>query len=104
MITTATDIAIKAVIDAMRESKLSPNRVAILLALSNGGTMRMTEAAKLCGISTAAGTGLVLSMVKAGLIYRCNSSEDLRAVYITITKAGRKLSDELTDQVDRNLK
>lgn len=67
---------------------LSATSTATLVALDRGGPRRITELARIAGITQPSVTSLVTTLERAGLAERRSDPADRRAVLVAITPAG----------------
>ncbi len=56
---------------------------------------RMSDVADWCKVSTAAATGLIDRMEKAGQVMRHHSPHDRRSIFLALTKDGNALAEKL---------
>jgi MarR family transcriptional regulator, lower aerobic nicotinate degradation pathway regulator len=63
----------------------------------------MLELARYLGLDKSSMTGLVTRAEKRGLVQRLPSPHDGRAVQVSLTPAGRQLTDRCTAEVDRRI-
>ncbi|MFT4219749.1 MAG: MarR family transcriptional regulator [Microbacterium sp.] len=78
---------------AAAEGGLSPTAASTLLRLSEGGPQRVTDLARLEGVSQPAMTQLADRLVKEGLAVRRASEDDGRVVLLDATAAGAATVD-----------
>lgn len=56
---------------------------------------RMTEISAWCKVSTAAATGLVDRMEKAGQVNRLHVAHDRRSIFLNLTEKGKETAEKL---------
>ena len=61
---------------------------------------RMTDIAEWCQVSTAAATGLIDRMEKAGQVKRLHVAHDRRSIFLCLTKDGDTLAEKLLNAFD----
>jgi DNA-binding MarR family transcriptional regulator len=57
--------------------------------------LSMTSISLICGVSTAAVTGMVDRLVKKGLVQRVDSKFDRRIITVELTDKGREYADKI---------
>ena len=67
----------------------------IVLYLGLHGPQNMSEIARQMRVTTAAATGVVDKLVRAGLVVRSHDEHDRRAVRIDLSGAGRRMLGQL---------
>ncbi|MBE9011290.1 MarR family transcriptional regulator [Pseudanabaenaceae cyanobacterium LEGE 13415] len=86
---------------------LTPTQGQILTLLIEDGESRLSDVAKQLGVTAATASDAVTSLVEKGLVQKNRSSQDGRAIAITLTSQGRQAaiqaaswSDFLLETVD----
>lgn len=84
---------------------LSEARLFVLLSIHYGGaSSKAADIAKTLGVSRAAMTGLVESLVKDGLVERKDCAEDRRVCFLKPSKKGQNLINKVLPEHFRSLK
>jgi DNA-binding MarR family transcriptional regulator len=85
--------------ELLLQHDISPQQAVILSACTSDPAPRMTDLAKLCGVSTAAMTGSIDRMAALGWVERGFASDDRRAITVTLTMEGAAIVKKLNDQI-----
>lgn len=88
---------IKTACFVLMQADLTATHFAILASLQ-GGDIRMTALAQMCGFTTGNATGVVDYLQRKGLVERTHSAEDRREVLVRLTDAGADKIKSITDQ------
>ena len=92
---------------ATREAGLTPTKIAILLTVIRGGSVRLAELADTEGINPTMLSRAVAGLAEQGLLERSSDSDDRRAAWVAATAKGRRLGErvrrERTDAVNAAL-
>ncbi len=75
----------------------------ILNILEEEGESRMTDIARLLGVTTAAATGIVDRLVRPGYVQRVPGVKDRRIIRIKLNSKGRELAQKLNKQKKENI-
>jgi len=78
--------------------EVTPPQMLILDFLNKQGPARMSEVAKYMGVTTAAATGIVDRMVRAGYLVRAFEPGDRRVIKVKLTSSGARLIKEALRQ------
>lgn len=73
--------------------EVSPTAATVLAGLARTGPQRVTDLARVAGVSQPAMTQLVNRLTRQGLLARVADDADRRAVLVEITDAGREVLD-----------
>jgi DNA-binding MarR family transcriptional regulator len=68
----------------------------VLVVLASRGSQRISELAESLAVNSSSATRMCDRLESQGLIRRQPSSSDRRVIYVEITKAGRRLVDQVT--------
>lgn len=75
------------------KTKITLPQFAVIEALRMRGECKMTELARLINVTTAATTGIIDRLVKAGYVVRESDPKDRRVVDVKVTAKGIKIVD-----------
>jgi DNA-binding MarR family transcriptional regulator len=81
--------------EASAAAGLTPTRVAILLAVVRGGSVRIADLAAAEGINPTMLSRAISSLVDGGLIERMSDTDDRRSAWVQPTPAGVKLAERM---------
>ncbi|MFD7075746.1 MarR family winged helix-turn-helix transcriptional regulator [Nocardioides sp. NPDC057577] len=88
-------LALEKVVRLVREvstaGDISPTAATVLGGLARTGAQRVTDLAKVAGVSQPAMTQLVNRLTQQGLLARVADDADRRAVLVEVTDAGREV-------------
>ncbi|TQL69229.1 DNA-binding MarR family transcriptional regulator [Nocardioides albertanoniae] len=88
-------LALEKVVRLVREvstaGDVSPTAAAVLAGLARTGPQRVTELARVAGVSQPAMTQLVNRLTRQGMLARVADDADRRAVLVEVTDAGREV-------------
>jgi len=73
----------------MKEARLSVTHMIALLSIRGGIATDMKGVASVCGVTTAAGTGVVDTLAERGLVDRVADPLDRRKMSVVLTDKGR---------------
>ncbi len=76
----------------------------LLYILDLNGPQRMSEIARLSGVTLPAATAVVDRLVEAGLVERHSEPNDRRVVRIALTEKGRKMIASMNSVHERRLR
>lgn len=92
---------------AAREAGLTPTKIAILLAVVRGGSVRLAELGRTEGLNPTMLSRAVAGLAERGLLERSSDTDDRRAAWVKATGRGRRLAErmrrERTDAVNAAL-
>ena len=94
--TSFTVIALLSQVAAAHDLSLTQLRV---LAILRDHQPKMAELAAHLGLDRSSVSGLIDRAAKRGLVQRETSADDGRAVHVTFTPAGRRLTRQLTKEI-----
>lgn len=88
-------LALEKVVRLVREvstaGDVSPTAATVLAGLARTGPQRVTDLAKVAGVSQPAMTQLVNRLTQQGMLARVADDADRRAVLVEVTDAGREV-------------
>jgi len=88
-------LALEKVVRLVREvstaGDVSPTAATVLAGLARTGQQRVTDLAKVAGVSQPAMTQLVNRLTQQGMLARVADDADRRAVLVEVTDAGREV-------------
>ncbi|MEU4452270.1 MarR family transcriptional regulator [Nocardioides sp. NPDC023903] len=88
-------LALEKVVRLVREvstaGDVSPTAATVLAGLARTGPQRVTDLAKVAGVSQPAMTQLVNRLTRQGMLARVADDADRRAVLVEVTDAGREV-------------
>lgn len=80
---------------ALSRFDLTVSQHTLLFSLFHPGKCKMSELARELGITMGAATSIVDRLIKAGLVKRERSTEDRRVVFVSLSKKGRRMMEEV---------
>ncbi len=90
-------LALEKVVRLVREvstaGDVSPTAVTVLAGLARSGPQRVTDLARVAGVSQPAMTQLINRLTQQGLLARVADDADKRAVLVEATEAGHEVLD-----------
>ncbi|MCU0651036.1 MAG: MarR family transcriptional regulator, partial [Candidatus Omnitrophica bacterium] len=75
-------------INELTSGTITPPQIFILIYLNKAAQLRMTDVARYLSVTTAAATGLVDRLVKAGYVQRVYDPSDRRIIKVKLTSKG----------------
>lgn len=86
-----------------RQYGLTGQQSQILRLLFNGGSMSSADLSRLMYVTPSNITGIIDRLEKKGLVERTRKEGDRRVALINLTDAGKKLSGDLPDPIEKRL-
>lgn len=74
---------------------LTPTRSAVLQTVARRGPMRLSELSEAEAINPTMLSRVIAELVEAGLLERLSDERDRRAVWVSCTSSGRRLSERI---------
>ena len=74
---------------------LTPTRSAVLQTVARRGPMRLSELSATEAINPTMLSRVIAELVEAGLLERVSDERDRRAVWVSCTRSGRRLSERI---------
>jgi DNA-binding MarR family transcriptional regulator len=84
--------------DELHRGKITVPQLIIMTILEKEGTMMMKDLARFMNVSTAAMTGLIQRLVRAGFAKRMFVPADRRVIRVELTVKGAELLKKVNDQ------
>jgi DNA-binding MarR family transcriptional regulator len=80
---------------ATREAGLTPSGISLLLNVARRDTVRLANLAEDEGLNPTMLSRVITGLAEAGLVERVSDLSDRRAAWVTITRRGQRLAEQM---------